>query len=495
MPSPFDKLTESDKMRNFVETRPYVESLAQSNKGIFDSEMSRLNLTEKQDEIQQKSLDSQAIARFNSEVVSKSNDPNQLLELSKQFLSDPQNATSSKAITDYSRGVEGLFASSTKYKQDEVALERSKFALEQDRRDNEVNAALQEKRKRISDDTATLNQITTNTSIVEAKLKQAAIRNMPIDSFIGLASLIDTSTLPEPLQEQVKMISDFYGNEINKSSSEDGRILLSKEAEKVLMPLNTFRKNYDSLSNNWARKNLKQISYIKEKYEGKIAQWTKTQIDNGAKPESLTIDKFLLSLNKDKLNPNTIGYEINKNDDGAEMLEDLSRLDSLRTMNASYLASLQGAFTQVNGATSYDRNKVTTIRTNAMRMEDLMGEEVKRLDANTKFKENELKRQKAEVSVQNTQARTGAIADGQQLQAAGLELGAKYRLLSTTQSQLNTQMGINAKKKTTESKKELDRLQGVVDSLSGEIKDIESSIRDFKSPSPDVADYDNVRAE
>ncbi len=492
MPSPFDKLTESDKMRNFVETRPYVESLAQSNKGIFDSEMSRLNLTEKQDEIQQKSLDSQAIARFNSEVVSKSNDPNQLLELSKQFLSDPKNAPSSKAITDYSKGVEGLFASSTRYKQDEVALEQSKFALEEDKRTNELNAALQEKRKNISLNTAALNEITTNTSIVEAKLKQAEIENKPIDSFIGLASLIDTSTLPEPMQEQVKMISDFYGNEISRSSSIEGQTLLSQEAEKVLMPLNTFRKNYDSLSNNWARKNLKQISYVEETYKDQIAQWKKTQIDGGAKPESLTIDKFLLSLNKDKSNPNTIGYKISQNADGSEMLEDLGRLDSLRTMNASYLASLQGAFTQVNGAASYNRGKVTTIRANAMRMEDLMGEEVKRLDASTKFKENELKRQKAEVSVQNTQARTGAIADSQKLKAAGLELGAKYRLLSTTQSELNKRLG--AKTKTAENEKEITRLQGVIAGLSKEIEDIDSSIENFK-PSSDGADDNNTFSE
>jgi len=492
MPSPFDKLTESDKMRNFVETRPYVESLAQSNKGIFDSEMSRLNLTEKQDEIQQKSLDSQAIARFNSEVVSKSNDPNQLLELSKQFLSDPKNAPSSKAITDYSKGVEGLFASSTRYKQDEVALERSKFALEQDRRDNEVNAALQEKRKRISDDTATLNEITTNTSIVKAKLEQAAIEDAPIDSLIGLASLIDTSTLPEPLQEQVKMISDFYGNKISESPSADVRILLSQEAEKVLMPLNTFRKNYDSLSNNWARKNLKQISYVKETYEKEISQWRQTQIDGGAKSEGLTIDKFLLSLNKDKSNPKTIGYEISKNADGYEMLEDLGRLDSLRTMNASYLASLQGAFTQVNGAASYNRDKVTTIRASAMRMEELMGEEVKRLDASTKFKENELKRQKAEVSVQNTQAKTGAIADNQQLRAAALKVRATSESLDSAQSELNKRL--SAKTKTAENEKEITRLQGVVDGFRKDIKDIYSSIENFK-PSSDGADDSNAYAD
>jgi hypothetical protein len=295
------------------------------------------------------------------------------------------------------------------------------------------------------------------------------------------------------MQEQVKMISDFYGNEISNSPSQDGRILLSKEAEKVLMPLNTFRKNYDSLSNNWARKNRKQISYVKETYKDQIAQWEKTQIDNGAKPESLTIDKFLLSLNKDKSNPKTIGYEISRNDDGSEMLEDLGRLDSLRTMNASYLASLQGAFTQVNGAVSYNRNKVTTIRTNAMRMEDSMAQEVKRLDDSTKFKENELKRQKAEVSVQNTQARTGAIADSQQLKAAALKVRATSESLDSAQSELNKRIG--AKTKTAKDKEEIIRLQGVVDGFRKEIKDIYSSIENYNSPSPDGTDDNNTFSE
>ena len=54
MPSPFDKVTKSGELRNYLANRPFVEELAKSQEAVFDTEMKRLGLQEKQKEIAMK---------------------------------------------------------------------------------------------------------------------------------------------------------------------------------------------------------------------------------------------------------------------------------------------------------------------------------------------------------------------------------------------------------------------------------------------------------
>ena len=476
MPSPFDKLTESDKMRNFVANRPFTESLAASEKNIFDSEMSRLQLTEQQDVIQKKASDVEAITKFNSEVVSKSTTPEQYLELSKQFLGDPSNSLSAKAIVDYSKGVEPLFTSPTKIAQEKVALERSELGLAEDKRVNEMNAALQEKRKKIALDTATASQLDVEKRIYDSRTQKIKEGKSISDSLEQMQATISFDSLPKDIGEDVEKMSNFYGAQFSKAIETD-RPSVVDEAAKVLRPFISFDKSYNILASNWATKNVKSIAKIQKQYSDQYENWRLNFTPSDVIKEP-TFENYLLSLNAERSDPSSDGFKASQDPDVAQMLSDRARLGALQAKHKSYIESVKGAFDGEGKDRVYNQSRASVVKVKGLQLEDALAQDIQLFQLNAKTQEDALKQTLLEARVGGQVARTEDIKQALDLKQTSMRLNAEYKKLSSANSELTKQMEIVAKSKTPseESKDRLTKLQGARDAIMRNIETITSSI-------------------
>ncbi len=364
MPSPFDKVTKSGELRNFLANQPVIEQVAKSQDTIFQSEMNRLGLQERQKEIAMKDESLQTMRSYDEQVASQATSAEDLLKRTRDFVkSNPRNAS---AIMDYASKTSSLFDTENKNK-------LSAIELEQKTRENEIQRefdGLQRKtlKAKLESDQLKFAQEQTNAMLADWKTNKTQV-----DGVTNMFATIKNLGLNKETQDGITNVSNYFYKKINDLAGRDdsqSKLEAQKyydQANSIFAPLLEFDAVNRTLRSSYSVKHAETQTKAQGQYQPQFMQWAASKTAEGVDPSTLNFEGFLIDAYNTRDTEGSVGNIMMRTKDQAEMLEDVGELAQAKNQFQSYNKALLSSIDPVTGMPREDRMGSIALESAAMR--------------------------------------------------------------------------------------------------------------------------------
>jgi hypothetical protein len=479
MPSPFDKVTESQELRNYLENRPVVEELARSQDVVFQSEMNRLGLEEKQKEISINDENRAIRESFDEKVTSQSSSPEDLMKRTQDFLKE--NPRSSAAIMEYAGKASTFFEMGNKSKLSGIELERAV-------RENETQKkfqALNEKSIQANLEASTLKS---TQDMQTAKIEEYKQNESKLDGISGMFASVSGIGVNSVTKKAINVINDSYYRQIDEALSRNdtqGKIDAQRffdEATKTFGPLLEFDAVNKTLRNAASVKHAETMVKSSSIYQPEYREWVDRKTAEGLDAASVTFDKFLIDCYNEKDEAESTGNRMMRDNKQAEMLEDFGELAEAKKQFTEYDEALLASIDPVTGLP--DRSKMGSLNREAAKMRNLLKQAMDRRKIKADATSQQLEQEKvrldnlqAEADLRNTESLIKARDEGRidvndpELQSLQSEKSAILRSIRQEESKKAERNG------ATEARTKLiEKLEKQVEVLNTEITNRRNAI-------------------
>lgn len=473
MPSPFDKVTESQDLRNYLENRPAVEQLAKSQDVVFQSEMNRLGLEERQKEIAINDENRLLMKSFDENVTSKSSSPEDLMKRTQDFLKS--NPRSSAAVMEYAGKASSFFEMGNKSKLSGIQLEQAIRENEAQKKFQELN----EKSIQANLESSILKSVQDKST---AEINTYKENKSKIDGITGMFASIDRLGLDERTKVAIANVNNNYYKKIKDSSNrEDSQSKLDSqkyfdEANKIFAPLLEFDAVNKTLRSSASVKHAETRVKTEQQYQQQYQQWAAIKSAEGADTASLTFDNFIIDSYNQKDEPNTVGNAMMRDSKQAEMLEDFGELSEAANEFQKYNAALLESIDPITGMPSDEKMGNLAMRSESMNL--LLKKSIERKKIKADAYTQQLEQQKTlrdialdEADLRNTESLIKARDEGRididdpELRVLQSEKSSILRSIRQEESKLAEKNG------ATQARKDLiKKLEGQVKNLNTEIE-------------------------
>jgi hypothetical protein len=311
MPSPFEKLTESDKLRSFVETRPFAEELAESNARLFETETRALGLQELKSRIAANDEQAAAEDAFAQNVLVGAKDEADVLAKAQKF---------AQASPQFSRFMPNLIAEGNKMfdgsnrsKQQQLQMRQQELQLKEMEKTNKLEIQAKNARNELS----LINDKEAASKIKAQKLIEGS------DPAAAMGEIIDADN---PMHVSLyKQFNESY----RTAATSDQKEQLKVEYKQMFESLDRFRNVQNSFSASTVNEYGDTMSELRNnpEVEKGYAEWysSKTPEELDGMDESSIFIRFLADAAVERDRPGSIGYNIKKVSGEAEQLLNRSR--------------------------------------------------------------------------------------------------------------------------------------------------------------------------
>jgi hypothetical protein len=399
MPSPFDKVTESQQLRNYLENRPVVEELARSQDVVFQAEMNRLGLEEKQKEIAINDENRAIMKSYDENVTSQSSSPEDLMKRTQDFLK--KNPRSSAAIMEYAGKASSFFDMGNKSK-------LSGIQLEQAIRENETQKkflALNEKSIQANLEASTLKA---TQDMQTAKIEEYKQNESKLDGISGMFASVSGIGVNSETKKAINVINDSYYRQIDEALSRNdtqGKIDAQRffdEATKTFGPLLEFDAVNKTLRSAASVKHAETMVKSASIYQPEYKEWVDRKTTEGVDAASVTFDKFLIDCYNEKDEDGSTGNRMMSDNKQAEMLEDFGELAEAKKQFAEYDQALLASIDPVTGLP--DRSKMGSLNRESAKMRNLLKQAMDRRKIKADTTTQQLEQEKTRLDILRDQA-------------------------------------------------------------------------------------------
>ena len=477
MPSPFDKVTRTAELENYAAAREEANKLAKTNQGIFESELTKLDLDEKRKEAFDRQAAQDASARFN-EKVSVAKNPEEVTQIAREFVS--QNPRYSDQIYKSADQVSQMFNREAAFKGANLAMQTQELQLEEARRKNEMDKEFYKRDSNIRSQQITLKALQASQEIADSKIQKQEQLNSYADSVNSVVSRINTSSIKddnkrEALEAYVQNYTSPYA-ESQKGQIPDKVFSSADSLVRSLGPIASFQSSYGILQNDFNQRNQEKLIEIQKKYGTPYQDWALKQ-EQGA---SIRIESFL----SDQLKNNTdIGKELLNDVTTSEVASDLIRLSELKQAYNDFEGVLVSNYDKDNKKLK-DGGSVL-IEASAKSLQGRMTSAVNQFSASADAKKRVHEEQARILRMQKTQAEIGNLNDRQAQERRRAEIGIIEQEYKTKAIALiDAEKALNEEGGNTESNRtRRKQLQDEIDGIKGKWTKLINEPIQFQSPS------------
>lgn len=295
MPSPFDQLTESDKLRSFVDTSSFAEDLASSNSTVFQAETQALGLQKQRNDIANSENEKNAKDAFAQNVITGAKDEADMFAKAQKFTeSYPQYASSvPDLLSEGNKMFEGVSNSKLKnlqIKQQEMLI-----------KEMEETTKLETQAKNASNSLA----------VIKANQDAYALKSKELVDNANPSASIDAIVDPQnPLHRSLRK---QFTEEIKTAVGEQKELVKAKYA-KMFSSLDSFR----NIQNEFAASTINEYSetitglFQKPEIKNSYETWYRSKNPEELKAMSGYDARiyFLSDASMNQDNPSSIGYQI-----------------------------------------------------------------------------------------------------------------------------------------------------------------------------------------
>jgi len=464
MASQFDQLTESDKLRSFVDTRSFDEDLANSNSTVFQAEAQALGLQKQRNDIANSENEKNAKDAFAKNVITGAKDETDMYAKAQKFTeSYPQYASS---VPDLLSEGNKMFEGSANSKLKNLQIKQAEIALDE----AEKLSSLKVKSQSAADSLAIVQ-----TKLSKSKLESEKYINEK-DPSKAIRGLID----PDNVFHQ--SLFKQFEQEIQPGSEQEKEYVKSRYLE-MFESLNKFRVVQNEFSASTISKYADTMAVL---FQNKAIQDGYTKWFNESTPEQLGefngIDARILFLADASINrnvPDSIGNIIKKTSSDASML--LDRTGKMIDAKKSYndLVAMRDPKTNLFKNTSTPAD----VQLAFLRLQNRSSEVLSMMETEKKMREQELKDRELIADIDKKE-------NYQQYRLGYLELQAKVSAYKAEKSSIRTSLAkaksdlITATSKTVSTdvdersagNSQVADLNKLIGELEGKMNDLDSSL-------------------
>lgn len=451
MESPFNRLTESDKLRSFVDTRSFEESLAESNAKLFDAETKALGLQEAQTRFADAQKEKDARNAFAQNVIVGAKNAEDMLDKAKNFTAN--NPNYAQYTPDLIKNASSMYEGADLSKQRNLSLRQQEVLTKT------AEASLDEKIK--ADALAASYKIMQEGDKV-AMLKAAKV----MENENPALAFMDVMDADNPVHVA---LGRAYDTEYKNAVTDEEKMRVKMQFGKQFETFENFRSTQNQFTQdtlfqygetmNELLKNQPVLDAYNDWYEGELEKGVEIDRQSG-------FVNFLGVMSESFDAPNGIGPMIARSAPKAREL--MSRAYNMRIANTAYnnvigkIDPKTGVYSGVDSygrAVDFRRLKNATDKVKS----ELESEKLAR-EAKIKQREKELGIQKSELDIETTEAnRFNTGVEGVRRQALEKEISDKRAELAYA--------------RRLAAQKPSDFTNGLVVTAGNELKDLNDSLK------------------
>lgn len=459
MASPFDKLTESDKLRSFVDTRSFAEDLAQSNATIFEAESKALGLQDTRNKMAQAEIEKAAKDAFAKSVVVGAKDEADMLSRAQQFAAN--NPNYAQYVPEQLKQAGQMFEG--------VALSKQRaLALRQQELQNQKAEAVIKSEIEYTNSTNELKSFDANRELVEKQAIELEQADNPL-AFIG--DKVDPNN-----PAQIALTKNFE-NEYKSAVTDAEKAERRKVFTKNMDAFQKFRTIQNEFSANTMSRYSDTLIELQNdpKVKGYLNAWwnTKTPEQRAAIDDSSVFIEFLGESSLDVNNPYAPGYEISRM--SPQAMKVMNRAKGMTQARNAYNEVIK----QIDPATGQFKisGLDVTLKMNALRQAtELVYNSVKTEEEVSK---RELEQRKLEAGIMNTEQE--AAYD----RARAQERSPEAIALKTIEEELKTARADLAKAETASlSAKNRVAANAIIEERKNRVKNLEERVTQARKTNP-----------
>lgn len=451
MESSFNRLTESDKLRSFVDTRSFEENLAESNAKLFDTETKALGLQDAQIRFADAQKARDAKNAFAQNVIIGSENAEDMLVKAKEFTAN--NPSYAQYTPELIKNASSMYEGADQSKQRNLALRQQEVLTKT------AEANLDEKIK--------ADGFAASMKVIQEGDKLAALKAAKLmendNPALAVMNVMDASN---PVHVA---LGRAYNTEYKNAITPEEKERVKNEFSEQFKVFESFRSTQNQFTQdtlfqygetmNELLKNQPVLAAYNDWYEG--------QVDKGVKMNKQgAFVEFLGVMSESFDAPNSIGSMIARSASKAREL--MSRAYNMKMANAEYnnvigkINKETGAYSDpdsYNRAIDFGRLKAATTKV----MSELESERLAR-EAKIAQREKELGIQKSELDIEATEAnRFNTGIGGERRQALEEEISDKRKELAYA--------------RRLAAQKPSDFTNGLVVTAGNELKDLNDSLK------------------
>jgi hypothetical protein len=399
MPSPFDKVTKSGELRNYLANRPFVEELAKSQEAVFDTEMKRLGLQEKQKEIAMKDEALQSMRDYDQNVTSQAANTEDLMRRTQDFIK--KNPRNSAQIMEYAGKASSFFDAGNKSKKESIELEQLT-------RSNEMQKEFDELNKKAVKSKLEYEALQSSQNQTKLKLDEWKTQESQVDGVTSMFSAINNLQLNEESKTNMRNVANYYYKKINDYAGKEdsaSKIEAQKyfdESSKIFAPLLEFDAINRTLRSSYSVKHSETQTKAEQQYRPQYLQWANKKNAEGVDPSALNFENFLIDSYESRFESGSIGSSMMQNKNEAEMLEDIGELSQAKKQFKSYNASMLESIDPVTGMPREDKIGNLVVESKSMSL--LLNQSLNRSKLKSETTSKQLEQEKARLDNLRTQA-------------------------------------------------------------------------------------------
>jgi hypothetical protein len=415
MPSPFDKVTKSQELRNTLANKPILAQQALENQNIFQSELTRLSLDEKNMEMADKRAAQDATSQFNA-MASKARSPEDVTRIAKEFVS--QNPRYSEQIYKSADQVSQMFNRESTAKGASLSMQIQEQQLESVKRENKIAEQFYQMDVDVRTQQTSLQKLKLEQENANLKIQKQEQLGAYSDSVNSVVSRINTSGIKDEnkrkaLEAYMASYTSRYAK--SKESQLPDEVFASADSlVRSLGPVASFQSSYAILQNDFNQRNQEKLIEIQKKHGTKYQDWAAKQ-EAGA---SIRLESFLL----DQLKNNTdIGKELLNDVTTSEIASDLIRLSELKQSYSDFEGVLVNNYNKEQGRL-VDGGDII-IEAGAKALQGRMTNAINQFSASADAKKKVHEEQARILRMRKTQAEIGNLDDRQAQERRRAEIG------------------------------------------------------------------------
>lgn len=326
MASPFDNVTESDKLRSFVDSRAFEEDLAASNARIFQAEQIALGLDKERKSMAEAETKKAAEDAFAQNVIANATDEQDLLKRAKEFSAN--NLQYARFVPEQVKNANAMFEGAAIAKQRGLVNEQQQLALDKAKQVQELEIKSNNSKNELS-------YLQTERQKREEQAQQIIKARNPLSLVRGL---IDPSNPVE------KALARRFESDYKGSTETDQEVLRDKYSQ-MFDAFNKFRVIQNNFSSKTIGEYAPTIAEIGRNNDVKTAysQWraTKTPEELSQLDDGSAFVTFLGEASLTADDPDSIGYKIsNLSGDSAKLINRAGRMVEARKSYNDLLANV-----------------------------------------------------------------------------------------------------------------------------------------------------------
>lgn len=455
MESPFNRLTESDKLRSFVDTRSFAEDLAASNAKLFQTEALALGIDKQRNDLIEEEKKRAAEDSYSRNVLSKSQNTEDMLARSRQWMAS--NPGMAKYADDSFVGANRMFEGADLAKQRNIASRQAEVQT------RSIEGTYKSKIE--------LDNINNSINIIKNGEELSMLKGAKIlESQNPAMTLVETIDANNPVHVS---IARAYNNSMKNAVTEDQKSAIKTRTAFQLRTFDDFKTTQNQFTQDTVTQYSETMNNLLKKQEVMSAydDWYASKKDEGATFDKRAgFIKFLGDMSEDFDAPHGIGPMIARSDPKARAL--MYRAYNMKKANDAYNAVI-GSIDKKTGAYSGDKDELdqtldyTRLKNATEKVKnDLQAEKASR-EATLKQREAELNLSKTEQDIESGQLRDTALygAEAQRLQSLEKAITAKTTELNANRRIAAQKPNDKTNALVVQSQRDLKELEGQRDSI------------------------------